>query len=89
MERFVKINFKGADPDGLSAIPPEIYRDRYDVMWYLVEYLYYMRFVFTCIYINRFIRRMEELLDIDESDVPKSADSSNRPTQSATGIIEV
>ena len=44
MERAVKINFKGADPDGLSAIPPDIYRDR-------------------------FIRRMEELLVVDEADL--------------------
>lgn len=29
MERFFKIQFKGADPDGLSAIEPNIYRDRF------------------------------------------------------------
>ncbi len=28
MERFFKINFKGADPEGLSAIEPEIYKER-------------------------------------------------------------
>ena len=28
MERFLKVNFNGADPDGLSAIRPEVYRDR-------------------------------------------------------------
>jgi hypothetical protein len=28
MERFFKINFKGADPHGLSAIEPEQYKER-------------------------------------------------------------
>lgn len=29
MERFFKVNFKGADPNGLSAIEPKTYKDRY------------------------------------------------------------
>mmetsp|Transcript_1142 Transcript_1142/g.998 ORF Transcript_1142/g.998 Transcript_1142/m.998 type:complete len:1070 (-) Transcript_1142:43-3252(-) len=29
LERFFKIHFKGADPDGLSAIEPSIYKDRF------------------------------------------------------------
>ena len=29
LERFFKINFRGADPEGLSAIQPDIYRERY------------------------------------------------------------
>lgn len=61
----MKINFKGADPDGLSAIPPDIYRDR-------------------------FIRRMEELLDVDEADlalVRANIDhKSIRGTASSNGI---
>jgi hypothetical protein len=29
LERFIKVNFRGADPLGLSAIEPEQYRDRF------------------------------------------------------------
>jgi hypothetical protein len=29
MERFFKVNFRGADPQGLSAIEPETYKERY------------------------------------------------------------
>jgi hypothetical protein len=28
IERFIKIHLKGADPMGLSAIEPDVYRDR-------------------------------------------------------------
>lgn len=42
-ERFFKLNFKGADPAGLSSIDPVRYKDR-------------------------FISRLEELLDVDENE---------------------
>lgn len=42
LERFAKINFKGADAQGLSSIEPDLYRDR-------------------------FVRHIEDLLDLDES----------------------
>ncbi len=29
MERFIKIRFKGADPQGLSAVDVPIYKDRF------------------------------------------------------------
>jgi hypothetical protein len=29
MERFFKLNFHGADPEGLSAIDPTVYRERF------------------------------------------------------------
>mmetsp|Transcript_4126 Transcript_4126/g.6189 ORF Transcript_4126/g.6189 Transcript_4126/m.6189 type:complete len:131 (+) Transcript_4126:1-393(+) len=29
MERFLKLNFSGVDPDGLSAIAPDIYKERF------------------------------------------------------------
>jgi hypothetical protein len=43
MERFLKIHFKGADPNGLSAIEPELYKER-------------------------FMRHIEDILDIEDSD---------------------
>lgn len=33
MERFFKVNFKGADPNGLSAIEPRTYKDRYVLLY--------------------------------------------------------
>jgi hypothetical protein len=29
MERFFKLNFRGADPQGLSALEPDGYKERY------------------------------------------------------------
>ncbi len=29
MERFFKVNFRGADPNGLSAIEPKLYKERF------------------------------------------------------------
>lgn len=67
-ERFFKINFRGADPDGLSAIEPEIYRDR-------------------------FIRRMEELLDMEESELAlarnNDPDAMRSSSSSQSSVVEV
>jgi hypothetical protein len=30
LERFFKVHFKGADPNGLSAIEPDLYMERFD-----------------------------------------------------------
>lgn len=50
-----KINFRGADPAGLSSIDPEQYRDR-------------------------FLTRMEELLDVDDMDSTLSQQLGSRQT---------
>lgn len=42
MERFFKIHFRGADPEGLSAINPDVYKER-------------------------FLRKIEDILDLDNS----------------------
>lgn len=60
MERFFKIHFKGADPDGLSAIEPETYRDRCIIHMCCLP-LKSLIHVMRC----RFLRRMEELLDVE------------------------
>lgn len=65
MERFFKIQFKGADADGLSAIEPEIYKERYISVLFL-----YLSNKCRIIQLSslRFIRHMEDILDLDETE---------------------
>jgi 1-phosphatidylinositol-4-phosphate 5-kinase len=39
MERFFKVNFRGADPQGLSAIEPETYKERYSALLVLFFFI--------------------------------------------------
>jgi len=48
MERFLKLNLHGADPEGLSAIAPDTYKER-------------------------FIRKIEDILDFDDESKPSCA----------------
>jgi len=50
MERFFKVNFRGADPDGLSAINPDIYKER-------------------------FLRKVEDILDLENLNRTQSYNS--------------
>jgi hypothetical protein len=43
MERFIKLHFQGAEADGVSAIQPNEYRERfYYYDFYLFNYYYYI-----------------------------------------------
>jgi hypothetical protein len=53
LERFFKVHLKGNDPEGLSAINPDIYRDR-------------------------FMRRIEDILDFDNLNRAASSSSSSQ-----------
>lgn len=99
LERFVKTTFQGADPDGLSAIQPSFYKERYD-FWFIT------RPVLIDI-TSRFLRRIGELLEVDTEgyegsdsggdiaeysppplnriDVGFPADIENSPTQTPPG----
>ena len=65
----MKVKFNGADPDGLSAIQPEIYRERFDRNEVLLAIRSMGHFSLVGYY-YRFIRKIEDILDFDNLNKP-------------------